>query len=532
MPKKTSRIVLARRLDALQDVAVELMTARKLDTVLSMIVNKAVDLVMCDGGSLYLAQNEEFLVFEIAVNRSIDFSFERTLIPVKSRGLATYAFRNSKPVRLKDAYDLKPDAELHFDPSFDLQTGYRTRSVLIQPLMSSKGERLGVLQLVNRKRRPNELWPSHDNVAINKMPVFSQEDERLLQSFAGIASAAIENAQLYKNIEGVFEGFVTASISAIETRDHTTSGHSERVALLTVELAKTVSASEDTATKHIAFSEAQINELRYAALLHDFGKISVREEVLQKEEKLSPAQKLRIRARLEDFKHSYEIKTLRALIQEASMSGKAPTELDIARINKAVTAMNETFDAYWSDIITLNSPAVMEKDIPPVLNKLQETHCENCHGETHPLLLPDEAFCLSIRRGSLTPDERREVESHVTHTYNFLRKIPWTSEFLNIPDIAHAHHEYLDGTGYPRRIKDPQIPVQSKIMTVCDIFDALVASDRPYKPALSFQAALDILQLMARDKKLDKSLLDIFIAARVFDLPAFTQLIQPRRKSA
>jgi hypothetical protein len=293
-----------------------------------------------------------------------------------------------------------------------------------------------------------------------------------------------------------------------------------------------VSASEDTATKHIAFSEAQINELRYAALLHDFGKISVREEVLQKEEKLSPAQKLRIRARLEDFKHSFEIKTLRALIQEASMSGKAPTELDIARINKAVTAMNETFDAYWSDIITLNSPAVMEKDIPPVLNKLQETHCENCHGETHPLLLPDEAFCLSIRRGSLTPDERREVESHVTHTYNFLRKIPWTSEFLNIPDIAHAHHEYLDGTGYPRRIKDPQIPVQSKIMTVCDIFDALVASDRPYKPALSFQAALDILQLMARDKKLDKSLLDIFIAARVFDLPAFTQLIQPRRKSA
>ena len=137
-----------------------------------------------------------------------------------------------------------------------------------------------------------------------------------------------------------------------------------------------------------------------------------------------------------------------------------------------------------------------------------------------PFLTDDEFVKLSIKKGSLDEAERREIESHVTHTYLFLKTIPWTKEMRNIPTIAYGHHEKLDGDGYPRKIQSPEIPVQTRMMTVSDIYDALTASDRPYKRAVPAQKALDILNAEVKEKKLDPELVKIFIEAKIWEKKA------------
>ncbi len=509
MKKKKS--IHSRRLEALQQIAIELLDHSNQHDLLNLIVTKAVGLLNCEAGSLFLRHDANSLIFEVAINQTLKFNFEKKLIPISDQGIAAYTFREGKAVRIRNAYELDAASPFKFNPFFDKATGYKTRSVLSLPLINSKEERLGVLQLINRYTG-------------NKKSIsFKREDVKLAQSFAALASSAIENSHLYSNIKGLFEGFVQASVSAIESRDPVTKGHSQRVSQLSVNLG----------LKLNQFSANQIDEIRVAALLHDFGKIGVKEEVLVKAKKLYPAEQAVIRARLDHFRYATEIKFLRDLLQKLKAESRIPTEMDLAGTEKKIEEMRQSIEGVWTDILDLNEPSILNEDRSKKLVKLQEVMFPHTNGSVKPVLEASEIKTLSIKKGSLTTEERLKIEGHVTQTYFFLKQIPWSNEYVNIPDIAHSHHEKLDGSGYPRGIEGKAISIQARLLTICDIYDALVAADRPYKKALPSERALMILEAEAKEGKLDPQILKVFIEAKVFESVSFDHPAEtPKPKAA
>ena len=515
--KSRSARDLSRRLSALQDISLGLGGVGGGEGFLGAIVEKASELLGCDGGSLYLTHDHEHLVFEVAINKSIAFEFRKALVPLSHTGLATYCYKTGATLNVSDVYKLSPDAPYSFDPSFDRNVSYRTRSVLVTPLRSSEGEILGVLQLVNKKKRTGQLWPSQDASLLEKMPHFNDEDERLVAAFASIASASIENALLYKKVRQLFDSFVRASVLAIDSRDPGTRGHSERVGTMTVELAKAVSDSDDPAIADLKFSERELEELMYAGLLHDFGKIAVREATFQKEEKLTSMQKFQLRTRIENFQRANEIRLMKELMTQLSVEQRAPNELDFKRLDRDIAAFRDRLEATWTKIESLCRPSILTQDRGQELVAMKSESYTNFTGEVVPLLNDGEFSALSIQKGCLTDEERHEIESHVTHSYIFLNQIPWTKEYKNIPEIAYAHHELMDGTGYPRKISGTTIMPQSRIMTICDIFDALASNDRPYKKALPNTKVLDILESMVKQGKVEGVFLKVFREQRVWE---------------
>jgi response regulator RpfG family c-di-GMP phosphodiesterase len=290
-------------------------------------------------------------------------------------------------------------------------------------------------------------------------------------------------------------------VVAIEARDPTTAGHSERVARLTVGLATAVERAPPPSYAGLRFAPEQLRQLRYAALLHDFGKVGVREHVLVKANKLYPHELELLRARFDLIRARLEIDGLRGRLE----GGGGDWERQAREL-----------DGFFEFILQCNRPTVLSEGSFGHLGEIARRTFRHPDGEERPYLTGDEVALLSIPRGSLSQDERLEIESHVTHTYRFLSQIPWTSDLKRVPEIAFAHHEKLDGKGYPRAITGPAIPVESRMMAIADIFDALTASDRPYKRAVPVEKALDILSAEAKAQHVDTLLLDAFIQSRVY----------------
>ncbi len=305
---------------------------------------------------------------------------------------------------------------------------------------------------------------------------------------------------------------------AIEQRDPTTCGHSERVSTLTVGLASVVDRISGGKYKDIRFSRDQIKEIRYAGLLHDFGKVGVCENVLVKAKKLYPDNLENVRSRFDFIKKSTECKYLKkklSVIDDKGIYGyqKYFKEID-NELNEELLILN----AYLKEIEKANIPSVLEDDLFNELTNIADKVYQDYSGEERNYLTPYELNLLSIRKGTLDEKERHEIESHVVHSHEFLMNIPWTKELENIPDIAHAHHEKLNGSGYPLKISDDKIPIQSKMMAITDIFDALTALDRPYKKALPFDKALDIISYDVKGNLVDADLFDMFVKEKVYEL--------------
>ncbi len=462
--------------------------------LLHSIVRSSMDLLNCDAGSLYLHKDEGQLSFEVALNDSVDFEFQRAKIPLTRPGVATHVYLGGKSLRIRDVYRIPTSLKgVVFDSSFDAKLGYRTRSVLAVPIKNSRGAVLGVLQLLNKKNRSSQHWPSHSEAALAKMPQFDKQDVELLESFAAVAAASLENQGLYREIETLFESFVKASVVAIDSRDPGTRGHSVRVAHLTVELARAASEASDEDLLDICFSDDDLKELLWAGYVHDFGKIGVRESTLQKEQKLTEVQRLRIEARIQD--------------------GLLAAE----RRGEAGRSTQETLTKVWSEILELSRPTVLAEAAGLRLEELSRLEFEGSRGEVRVLLEPADVVSLQIAKGCLTPEERKEIESHVTQSYDFLRRIPWGPKFRRIPEIAYCHHELLDGSGYPRRLKGDSIPLCARIMTICDIFDALSASDRAYKAALPLEKTLWILNSMVERGQLEARLYRVFVREKIWE---------------
>jgi HD-GYP domain-containing protein (c-di-GMP phosphodiesterase class II) len=328
---------------------------------------------------------------------------------------------------------------------------------------------------------------------------------------------SIENSRLYEDIERLFEGFVTAAVTAIESRDPATSGHSSRVAMLTVGLAEAVDRGADGPYRDLRFSREQVRELRYAGLLHDFGKVGVREQVLVKEKKLYPQDLDLIRHRFAYLDQRTELEFERGRAELLLQHGRAAYEAGLQRLECERRKRREELARFLDTVIQANEPTVLAEGSFEALEAIGRRTFVDFDGRLRPLLEDHELQFLMIRRGNLDEHERREIESHVTHTYRFLEQIPWTRELRAIPQIAYAHHEKLNGHGYPNRVTGLEIPVQARIMTIADIYDALTATDRPYKRAVPRERALDILCMEAREGTIDPALLETFIGSRVFE---------------
>ena len=334
-------------------------------------------------------------------------------------------------------------------------------------MMSVEGEVVGVLQ------------------ALNKMDgtPFSPDDEDLLSALGGQAAAAVSNALLHQEIEQLFEGFVRASVVAIEARDPTTAGHSSRVAGLSVALADLVPRAEGTAGRWKGFtpSSQARQELRYAALLHDFGKVGVRENVLVKANKLEPLELESLKQRFDSILLESELTAERKKVR---LIGERPNEYAqvISEVDEEMAKRKLELRDEFEFIVSCNRPTILPEgsfDRLGVISKA--SYASPYAGSRRPFLSDNEVLKLSVRKGSLTEEERREIESHVTHTFRFLAQIPWTRTLKRVPNIAYGHHEKLSGRGYPRSLGDPEIAPETRMMTISDIYDALTASDRPYK---------------------------------------------------
>jgi len=468
MPLDLSRTIQDKRLHAMIEMGRSLTGAGCLDDCLAMIVDLTSQMLSSDRSSIFLydpSTNE--LVSRIAkgLDQSQEIRFPAT------KGLAGFVATTRETLNVPDAYE-----DERFNRQTDKVTGYRTRSVLAAPLIGRGDKVIGVIQVLNR-----------DDGAS-----FDAKDEHLLKGICGQCAVAVENARMIEEIDALLEAFIEASSQAIDQRDPATAGHSRRVTQMSLNLARAVHYCETPPYRAVQYTRSRIRQLRYAGLLHDFGKIGVREAVLCKVDKLHPRGFELVSERLRLF---FE-KQKNALLLRKLKDGEArpgETETQLAELSEQC---EETVDF----IRTMNASGGMVDGGPDRLDSLQ----------SQALLNGEEVQALNIRRGNLTDEEWGEMRSHVTKSYQVLKKIPWPEDLGDVPEIAHGHHEKLNGSGYPQGIGSDEIHFDSKIMCVADIYDALTCSDRPYKKAMPHERAMSILREEADRGALVPELVELF----------------------
>ena len=471
-----SAISCPEKLNAVLDISKAMVAEHQLEDLLKLIAHKSAHLLEADRASVFVvdeAKEELYSFVAQGIEGGIRF-------PV-GVGLAGHVAKTGNTLRLQNAY-----ADLRFNSSVDEEVGYQTKSVLCIPLLSLTGKVIGVLQLLNSMR-------GH----------FSEEDERLCLALGGQAAIAIENAALVAELGTLFKGFVQASVSAVESRDTNTAGHSARVAALSIHLAEAF--GERNPQRKL--SKNELIELHYAALLHDFGKVGIYESTLKKPLKLCPQALEAIRARVELLKQKHEAEYYRRGLHVVLHEGSQAWARAEALEKKSLEAKLAQLEVAMRLVEASNIPNLLPTHNGEQLQTLADT--------TMPVLTQEELEALSIPQGTLSALERKEVEFHVELTTRFLESIPWSRALARIPAIAKAHHERLDGSGYPLGACASEVLLQSRIIALCDVYDALTAVDRPYKKAVSHERALDILQKEAENGKLDGELLAAFVDANL-----------------
>jgi len=508
----------AEALQTVNEIGIALSAERNSDRLLDLILTRARHLVAADAGALYLVKKDEpeqrYLYFALAQNDSVEAPWQASVMPLNPRSIAGAVALRGEVVVVDDVYAMPAQGLLRHDHSWDQRFHYRTRSIVGIPLATREGEVLGVLQLINRK--PRAGVPLVDPVAATEVLPFSAADVELLRSLASQAAVSLENSRLYEDIQQLFESFVRAAVTTIEQRDPTTSGHSFRVADGTLSLARRLERLARGQWAGVRFSAEDMRELRYAALLHDFGKVAVRESVLTKAFKLYEEDLKILQTRFLLARASHRAGRLQDWLQEALRDPDGIRQR-LPHLEGALQRELADFEAMFQVVLSANQPNVTEEGDYSALEAIRQRVFVDLDGQQHALLTDREAQMLSLRRGNLNPQERQEIEKHVTHSFNFLRTIPWTKDLARVPDLAGRHHEKLDGSGYPQGLTADDIPLGTRMMTISDIFDALVARDRPYKRAVPLERALHILELEAKDGKLDTTLVQVWIEAKAWE---------------
>ncbi len=491
----------------LSEIGLSLSGRGDVDALLETILSEARRLVPSDGASLYLVakdRSEDELVFKLAQNDSISVPYIEQRLPLTRESVAGFVALTGNELNLADVYRIPPSAPYRFNASFDEQMSYRTRSMLVIAMRDHRGDVVGVLQFINRLSSDGET-----------VTPFVDEDTEILRAVASQAAVSIQKNLLINNINQLFESFVHASVKAIEQRDPSTSGHSSRVAQTTVELLQTLPRSNVSRFHGLTLSEDHLKEVRYAALLHDFGKVAVRENVLLKANKLTDERLEIVRYRVELQKERLRRRAVERQLH-AMHHGSESNEVARARSLRQLEREISLLDDYFDAVASANKPNVSDDDRFDHLQAIRQYGFRELDGTLSGLITDADLVALSVARGSLTTEERQEIQAHVAHTIEFLSVLPWPPELSQVSLIAGAHHEKLDGSGYPYGMVGDEIPLASRVMTVCDIYDALTAMDRPYKPAMSEEVALNILHSDVKRGLLDADIVDIFSQAKVW----------------
>ena len=511
--------------EELNRIGIALSSTRNLDDLLELILSKTRQMTSADAGSLYIVEasgsenglsgrRERVLRFKLIQNDSRSFPFVEESLPLNEESMAGYAALHGEVIALDDVYQIPNHLPYRFNSQFDQETGYRTRSLLTVPMKNAQSAVIGVMQLVNCKRHWSAKLTRIADIEREVLP-FSNSAIRIAESLASQAAVAYENSRLYREVETLFEGFVQAAVTAIEQRDPTTSGHSIRVATMTVAFADALNREKSGHFADTKFTPDQIKELRYAALLHDFGKIAVREEVLIKAKKLYPAQLTILRQRFDCLRQQLETQCAQKKLDMLMAGERDPIASGL--IEAEFRNKQSELDKILQFVLNLNDGSTPgAREIHELMDIARKCY-RRADGRNQLLLSPGEVSSLSIPHGSLNEEERLEMESHVAHSFNFLVQIPWTAELKYIPWIVRAHHEKPNGGGYPYHLRAEEIPIQARMMAICDMFDALYASDRPYKKAVPVERALEILDASARRHEIDAELFRIFVDRRIFE---------------
>lgn len=473
----------------LLDVGVAISSEIDLYALLTRIIDEAKNLLKAERGTLYLVdQNTGELYFHV----TDDAKIKQIRIPINRESISGNVAFTGKELNIDDVYKIAKSEPYTFNKAIDRKTGFRTRSMLTVPMRNHSGVITGVVQLINKTIGGETI-------------TFSQRDERILASLASQAAVAIENAQLYKEIADLFESFIIYSSSAIDERDPATAGHSRRVAMYSVATARAMGC----------FTDEQIRELRYASWLHDVGKIGVREHILVKENKLYPDQLGKVRERFIAIKLSTQAKFM---ARKLKLLGKSISQEILDDLDRQ---MAEEFDQLADDLSFIeetNKPGFLSPENLKRVERLARLRYHDAGGKSRPWLEPEEAHALKVVRGNLTEDERKIMNAHAKSTFNILSKIPFTGALREIPKIASSHHEKLDGSGYPAGLKSKSIPLQAKIIALVDIYDAVTAQDRPYKPAIPVDRALKIIQSDVDANRLDADVFRVFLDHKIYAL--------------
>jgi HD-GYP domain-containing protein (c-di-GMP phosphodiesterase class II) len=508
---------LLKRLEQLNHVGIALSQEKDITKLLEAILVAAKDVTHADGGTLYRMTEDKALKFEIIRNDTLGIAmggttgveipfypiylFDKAGAPIKTM-VAAYAVHNDRSVNIPDAYTVE-GFDFTGTQNFDKKTGYRSKSFLTVPMKNHEAEIIGVLQLINCK----------DPVS-GQVVSFSDADQHLAESLASQAAIALTNRLLINHLENLFESFIGLINSAIDDKSPYTGGHCQRVPMLTMMLAEAASDCRVGPLKTFTMTDRDRYELKIAGLLHDCGKVTTPVHVVDKATKLQTIfdRVALLDTRFEVVKRDAEIAALKERLK-ALDKGAADGALR-AEVEARLKPVED--DREFLRRANIGGEAMKDEDIARVQEISKRYRWRDTDGKKADFLSDDELQNLTIRYGTLTPDERQIINHHIEVTIQMLEALPWPKHLKNVPEYAGGHHERMDGKGYPRGLKREQMSIQARCMGIADIFEALTAKDRPYKKGKTLTESLAILGRMKLGGHVDPDLFDIFMWENVY----------------
>ncbi len=504
----------ARHINELAAIGRAMSAERDTNVILEMILRKARDFTNADGGTLYLfSDDRKELVFHVLHNKTLDSYMGGTSgnpvtipnVPLfvdecveNCQNVSAYVANTGEIVNIEDVYEAE-GFNFEGTKKFDKALGYRSKSMLVVPMTDHENEIIGVLQLINALERGSESTIS-----------FSPDLVKMTHALASQAAVVLTQQKLISDLKNLFESFIKAIATAIDEKSKYTGGHIERVTELTMMIAKKISNIEEGQYKDTKFTEDELDELRIAAWMHDTGKITTPEYVVDKSNKLET-----VFDRIDLIKARWHAIYLERLLESEQ------AKFDLIREHADPRKVEEIEEECRAEIKSLSADLeFLEKTnkggeflSDESIERLQSiAHRRySVNGDQYEYISENELYNLSIRKGTLTNEERNIMNNHALMTMKILDQLPWPRKLNEVPAIAGAHHEKLDGTGYPYGLKAEDISLQSRIMAVADIFEALSAKDRPYKKPMPLSQAVKILGFMVKDNHIDKDVVDLFI---------------------
>ncbi len=526
---------LLKRLERLNTIGVALSAERDNNRLLEMILLGAQEITNADGGTLYTITDDKHLKFEIMSNKTLNIAMGGTtgidipFLPLPlylddgSPNLSTvaaYATLNDKAVNIENAYQAE-NFDFTGTRKFDEKTGYHSQSFLTIPMKNHEAEVIGVLQLINAI-----------DIDTQEIIPFSAANQSLVESLASQAAVAMTNQNLIEGLKGLFEAFIELMAEAIDQKSPYTGGHCRRVPELTMMLGQAAIDTKIGPLKDFTLNEKEFYELKIAGWLHDCGKVTTPESVMDKPTKLSAIfDRINlVDQRFELLKSQAECAFLRKQLATLQNNQSSSNDAEIlSKLELELNTFKRKCDAdrdflrksnFGSEFMTLDDQQRV-RDI--AANKIL-----NADGKIEAFLSENEVYNLNIARGTLTSEEREIINNHIVVTINMLESLPYPNSLKRVPEYACGHHEHMDGTGYPKGLTRDQMSVPARVMGIADIFEALTSKDRPYKKAKTLSESLQILGKMKLDQHIDPDLFDIFVRDKVY-LKYAHQFLEPEQ---